>query len=78
MITLFMNAVAEMVHFGPPNRAEAISLLLKVNKYLPATRPPRSEYDPEAVQRVAAHDLVRDNNKYFNRSVSKFPNIEAD
>ena len=78
MITLFMNAVAEMVHFGPPNRAEAVSLLRKVAEYLSATRPPRSEYDPEAIQRVAAHDLVRDNDKYFNQSVSKFPNIEAD
>jgi hypothetical protein len=77
MITLFMNAVAEMVHSGPPNRAEAISLSLKVDEYLPVTRPPRSEYDPAAVQRVAAHDLVRDNDKYFNQSVSKFPNIEA-
>jgi hypothetical protein len=78
MITLFMNAVPEMVNLGPPNRAEATSLLLKVAKYLPATRPPRSEYDPGTIKYVAAHDLVRDNDMYFDQSVSKFPNIEAD
>ncbi|RMZ87204.1 hypothetical protein DV736_g5572, partial [Chaetothyriales sp. CBS 134916] len=65
MITLFMNAVPEMVHIRPANRAEAKSLVLKVAEYLPATRPPRSEYDPAVIQRVAAHNLVRDNDKYF-------------
>lgn len=68
-----MNAVAETVENDAPNRAELKSLLLKVAKYLPATRPPRSEYDSASVQRIAAHDLVRDNDKYFNQSVSKFP-----
>ena len=51
--------------------------MLKEAQYLPATRPPRSEYDPAAVMRVAAHDLVRDNDKCFNESVSEFPSTEA-
>jgi len=68
-----MNAVAEMVHLDPPNRAETESLMLKVVEYLPVIRPPRSEYDQAAIQRVAAHDLFRDNDKYFDRSVSEFP-----
>ena len=67
-----------MVHFGPPNRAETISLLQKVTKYLSATRPPRSDYNPKTVQYIAAHNLAHDNNKYFTQSIFKFPNIETD
>ena len=77
MITLFMNAVAEMVHRSPPNRAETISAVLKVAEYLPATRPPRGEYDSDAIKRVAAHDLVRDNEKYFTKSASMISDTEA-
>jgi hypothetical protein len=72
-----MNAVAETVHFAPPNPAEQISLLMKAAKYLPDPRPPSFEYDSAAIQHAAAHDLVRDNDKYFNQSVSKLPTIEA-
>jgi len=61
-----MNAVAEMTHHRPPNHAETKALTLKVAGYLPVTRSLRSEYDPLAIQHVAAHGLVRDNDKYFN------------
>jgi hypothetical protein len=77
MITLFMNAVAEMVHLSPANRAETMSVVLKVAEYLPATRPLRGEYDSDAIKHVAAHDLVRDNDKYFEKSASKISNTEA-
>lgn len=78
MITLFMNAVAEIVHSAPPNGAERKSLTRKVAGYLPVKGPLRSEYDPEIIQSVTAHDIVRDNEKCFNQSVYKFPTIEGD
>jgi hypothetical protein len=66
-----MNAVTEMVHLEGLNQDEVSTLMLKVNQYLPVTRQPRSNYDPTAVKRIAAHELVRDNDKYFNQYVYK-------
>lgn len=72
-----MNAVAETVHQDPPDHAEIESYVINVAKYLPTKRPLPSHYDPAAIQRVTAHDLVRDNDKYFKRCASKFPGSEA-
>lgn len=73
IITLFMNAVVEAVQSTPPSRGESISILQRVARYLPPNSPRHFDYDSATIKYVSAHDLLRDNEKYFNRSVVRIP-----
>ena len=68
LLTLFMNAVAEMVE--QTKGAESLELEMKrVLQYMPLQRMPSkfSNGDPQLTVRISALPLVRDGDKFFDR-----------
>lgn len=69
LLTLFMNAVDEEMTEAD-DRQSLTTEQTQVSRYIPATEIPRSIFDPTIYMLDAARSIVRDNDKYFDRSVT--------
>jgi hypothetical protein len=68
LITLFMNAVHELLAMGvhPPNPAFDRGITERLHKYLPVKPPIRGTYDPQIIKFTSARDSVRYFDDYFD------------